>query len=198
MVDSKIDFQEVVRRMKQCSLIRSDAELARFLGISPQALNNFKKRKDFPPSLLLRFREKTGASLDWIAYGLVYDYHPVNIINQANGDHPDGGLAVKESWITSRLGVSPKDIIAVMLDGDGMEPTLSQGELLFVDTTKKSGGDAIYALTINGVVVIKRVHRRMDGTLLVSNDNPKYPLSETMLEGDANIIGQVVWRCGAM
>lgn len=191
-----LEFQGVVDRMKGIAGIQSDAELARYLEVSPQALNNFKRRGDFPPSLLLKFHDKSNASLDWVAYGSKEeDYVPVTVYDKGNKSI----IALKESWIRNALGIAPTDLIAIMVSGDDMEPTLHQGDIALVDTSRKNvGGSAVFALTYNEMAIIRRVQRKLDSTLVISCDNTKYQPEEIdpNKAPEVKVIGQVIWHCG--
>lgn len=58
--------------------------------------------------------------------------------------------------------------------------------------------NAIYAISVNGNLMVKRVQLRLDGTLVVMSDNPRYE-AEVVTPNDANqlrVIGQVVWHGG--
>ncbi len=48
---------------------KSDADVARGLGISPQALSAFKKKGKFPSNLLIKYCLSHQISIDWILTG---------------------------------------------------------------------------------------------------------------------------------
>jgi len=47
----------------------NSSQLARVLGITPQALSNYKKRGDIPTSLLFKFAAIYDVSIDWLISG---------------------------------------------------------------------------------------------------------------------------------
>jgi len=108
-------------------------------------------------------------------------------------------LAFKADWVHSRLGVPPANLLLLEASGDSMEPTISDGDLLLVSTHEPRIRDnAIYAININGDLLVKRIQRRMDGTLLVMSDNSRYS-PETLSAQQAEtlrVIGQVFWHGG--
>ena len=80
-----------------------------------------------------------------------------------------------------------------------MEPTVHDGDLLFVDTSVRNiENSRIYVLNSNDVLLVKRLSVRLDGSIDVRSDNPKYepelirPNDRTVLQ----IIGQVVYQAG--
>ncbi len=105
-------------------------------------------------------------------------------------------LAFRSEWVRSALDVSVKDLALISVKGDSMEPTLSNGDMILVDTgTRKVEDNAIYVLRYNGALMVKRIQRKVDGTLIIKSDNIVYE-PETV-EGDAvdqlHVVGRVVW-----
>ena len=85
---------------------------------------------------------------------------------------------------------------AVRITGDSMEPTLSAGDDLIVDTAvKRIRAEALYVLILDGEVVVKRAQRRINGSILITSDNERYPPEEvTPDEADKlHVAGRVVW-----
>lgn len=77
-----------------------------------------------------------------------------------------------------------------------MEPTIRHGDLLLIDTGEPRVKDnAIYALLIEGDLVVKRVQRKLDGTLVVRSDNDAYPPEEIPAAESARlgVVGRVRW-----
>ncbi len=77
-----------------------------------------------------------------------------------------------------------------------MEPTISDGAIVLIDASMRSfSGDAVYAISLDGDVRLKRLSRSLDGTILVLSDNPSYP-PERLSPADAGALrveGRVVW-----
>ncbi len=55
--------------MMQASGLKTGSSLAEALGVSPQAISNYRKRGAMPASLIIRFSEKFEVSLDWLVKG---------------------------------------------------------------------------------------------------------------------------------
>jgi hypothetical protein len=87
----------------------------------------------------------------------------------------------------SRYG---KDLAALSVEGDSMEPSLHRGDMVVCDSLGWSG-EGIYAVRMGGSGFVKRITKR-PGKLVVLSDNPKYPPQEEP-EGseDFAIIGRV-------
>ena len=94
------------------------------------------------------------------------------------------------------LGVTQRDLALIEVHGDSMEPTLSNGDLILLDTRHgKVMDNAVYALQHNGTLLVKRIQRRLDGSLVVKSDNPRYePESLTRDAAESlGVVGRVVW-----
>lgn len=105
-------------------------------------------------------------------------------------------LSFRADWVRSTLGVSVRDLVLISVIGDSMEPSLSEGDVVLLDMTTTSVLDgSIYALQLNGGLLVKRIQRMLDGSLVVKSDNARYD-TETVSEDKADrlkIIGRVVW-----
>lgn len=105
-------------------------------------------------------------------------------------------LAFQANWVKNRLGLSPEHLALVEVAGDSMAPTLSDGDLVLVDTRiDRLRDDAIYVLARDGDLIVKRLQRRLDGSVQIGSDNPVYP-PEILAAGAAEqlrVIGRVVW-----
>lgn len=105
-------------------------------------------------------------------------------------------LSFRSEWVRNALGVSLNALALINVIGDSMEPTLSDGDVVLLDTTLRGVQDsAIYVMQLNGTLLVKRIQHRLDGSLEVMSDNSRYK-PETV-SGEAinqlKIIGRVVW-----
>lgn len=62
-----IEKQDILERIKICKNLRNDADLARFLGISPATLSNWKSRGSIDYDLV--FSKCEHINLDWLLAG---------------------------------------------------------------------------------------------------------------------------------
>lgn len=105
-------------------------------------------------------------------------------------------LAFKADWVRNTLGVTQKDLALISVKGDSMEPVLSNEDLILVDMRKNRVEDnAIYVLQLNGALLVKRIQHKLDGSLHVMSDNPRYQAEVVSSEhaSDLNVLGRVVW-----
>lgn len=63
------NFKTTLDKLKEYLKARSDSDVARKLGVSPQALSSFKKQGHFPSDLLIKFCLLHQLSIDWLLTG---------------------------------------------------------------------------------------------------------------------------------
>lgn len=105
-------------------------------------------------------------------------------------------LAFKAEWVRNSLGIPQKDLALISVKGDSMQPTLSDGDLVLIDTSRKVVEDSgVYVIRLAEVLVVKRVQRHLDGSLTVTSDNPKYQPEHVSARHDTTVlvVGRVVW-----
>lgn len=105
-------------------------------------------------------------------------------------------LAFRTEWVRSELRANPANLVLISAVGDSMEPSLSSGDLLLVDKSEyKIRDDAIYVISVNGSLLVKRVQLLLDGTVIIRSDNSAYQpqtVKQPDIE-DLKVVGRVVW-----
>lgn len=61
---------DIIARMKQLTATDTDAALARYLGITPPALVQWRNKNIMPMNYCIEVAERTGASLDYVYLGV--------------------------------------------------------------------------------------------------------------------------------
>ena len=95
---------------------------------------------------------------------------------QAAHDNIVMSMVVDESWLRRHATFSSPDQLALVTGiGDSMLPTFEDGDPLLVDRgVTDIRLDAVYVLSLNDELYIKRVQRRPDGTIVMISDNKSY------------------------
>ena len=62
----------------------------------------------------------------------------------------------------------------IEVDGDSMEPTLYNGDFIIIDETKTNKIDGIYAIQLDGQLLVKRLEFNLDNTITIISDNSRY------------------------
>jgi phage repressor protein C with HTH and peptisase S24 domain len=111
--------------------------------------------------------------------------------------------AVKDYWklppaILVTLGLAAKDIAIFPVQGDSMQPTLDEGDVVFIDTRhRRPSPDGLYAIIDEiGGLAIKRLEVTSDPgaeeTLIsVMSDNPRHK-TKTWKAHELTIVGRVL------
>lgn len=74
--------------------------------------------------------------------------------------------------------------------GDSMEPTLSDGDAVIIDSSdQRITRDGLYAVRLGESILVKRIQILPDGFSMIS-DNPRYPPVHVKAFEDASIIGR--------
>jgi len=104
-------------------------------------------------------------------------------------------IAFRKDWITRKGNPSAMSVIRV--EGDSMAPSLLSGDLVLVNHDRNyvdyAGG--LYALSVNGALLIKRLEADPRGKIIrVKCDNPHYETITLDPERDQVLIhGKIIW-----
>ena len=100
-----------------------------------------------------------------------------------------------ESMIRYEGGAVPDAIRVLRVRGESMEPELSEGDRLLVDTSNRvpATGEMFVLWDGNGLVVKRVDHAAAEEpALLLKSANPDYA-DYTALAGDVHVVGKVLW-----
>lgn len=105
-------------------------------------------------------------------------------------------MAFKRDWLQRVLGISHQDIVLVEVRGDSMAGTLEDGDLALVDMRQnRLDVSAVFVIQVDDALLVKRVQRKLDGTVVIRSDNAAY--EPEVLVGaqlkDLRVVGRVVW-----
>lgn len=192
-----------------------DKDVATSLELSQANFATMKNRGKIPYSNILNFCAKKKISINWLLYnqnpGSLVDstdkywikYFPEVSVSAGGGayesDDDFESLEVP-AYFVNRLGGKDnlKNIDAINVVGDSMEPTLNDNNIIFMDKTKNDcTRDGIYAFTTIHGLFVKRIQKRVDGKLDIISDNKDYP-SQVLSNNDIKIIGKVVSSFGSV
>lgn len=198
-----------------------NAAFARTSGIPLSSLNNYLAGTAMKLGVVVRIADAAKTTVDQLL-----GREPVLI--RANSEVPEGFVPVpflevrasagigraslpaetmaashflfSQSWLRS-LGVAPQNAELLQAEGDSMYPTIHDRDLMLVD---RGYGEVvhgkIYALVVNGLVVVKRVNMLAIGGMVLISDNERYP-SETVRRDEVETLsfqGRVAWYGRAM
>lgn len=192
-----------------------DKDVAEALELSQANFATMKNRNKIPYSNILDFCALKKISINWLLYNqspnsLVdsTDKYWIKYFPEVNVSAGGGAYDAEEdaesfevpSYMIHMLGGKEnlKNIHAINVVGDSMEPTLNSDNIIFIDKAKKDNfKDGIYAFTTNHGLFVKRIQRRVDGALDVISDNKDYP-KQVLSPNELQILGKVISSFGAV
>lgn len=87
---------------------------------------------------------------------------------------------------------SPENLRMLRVQGDSMQPTISEGDWVWVDTSNNFvGSDGIYLIRMATGLAVKRLQSGLSN-IVIKSDNPTYS-DITADVGEVKIIGKVVY-----
>ena len=101
-----------------------------------------------------------------------------------------------EKWLKQLTASRPASLSVIRVEGDSMEPTLSDGDEVMVDLsdTGQRLRDGIYVIRSDDALVVKRVALGPQGRQIsIVSDNQAYPSWHDVDRRSIHIIGRVLW-----
>ena len=201
-------------------------QLADFAGVSKGLVGQwFNGSTGLGAKPLSAFDKKTRFSINWLTEGTgdKYKTHVLPAITESesedrirfprlNAEATCGAgtindhyievvdyVTVASAWAREKLGGNLNKIQVITARGDSMEPTIENGDVMFVDTAIETfEGDGLYLLWYIDGLKAKRLQSTVGGGLMIISDNSSYQ-TETVRGEDLNavrIIGRIrgAWR----
>ena len=192
-----------------------DKDVAEVLDISQMNFATMKKRNKIPFSELLDFCAKRSISINWLLYGQSPEslieatdrFYKVRYYNDVSASA--GGGSFNEVEIYEEIDIDPlflkqlggeselKNIEAIKVSGDSMEPTFSYDDVIFINRSMNDiarGG--IFTINTEHGLFVKRLQRRVDGKIDIISDNKEYQTESSDLS-HIDIVGRVVAKFGS-
>lgn len=146
-----------------------------------------------------------GQALAVPAGTVIIDRHDARAAAGRNGVLSDTAVIERvlfsEAWVRRVLRRNPGNLALLEAFGDSMEPTIADGDVIMIDVVVDDlVSGRIYVVDLSGELLVKRIQRRVNGSLLVLSDNPRYP-PEEVSAADAHhlrLVGEVVWHAHAV
>lgn len=214
-----LDINEIIEKLRDVLSSEKDKgrvfdkEIANALDISSVNFATMKKRNSIPFANILDFCALKKISINWMLYGqdpssLIdstdrywIKYYPTISVSAGGGafDNEDNfeKLDMPDFFLNLIGGAENlKNVEAINVTGDSMEPTLNNGNIIFIDKTKNDvSKDGIYAFVNENGLFVKRIQKRIDGALDIISDNKEYPI-QIAAKDEINILGKVISSIG--
>ncbi|UJW20802.1 MULTISPECIES: LexA family transcriptional regulator [Pseudomonas] len=219
--------ERIARAIKDSG--KSKSEIAKLCDVAPSAVTQWinGESKTLKAESVFALAKATGYRAEWLTFGIGPEREDGQVTGEpdekdyavipqytakgssGNGylnDHVEvlGGLAFKRDWL-KRMSLNAEHLRVIYNQGDSNWPTLSDGEVLLVDISKRdpSNGNMYALYDPDSEIIIKRLIRDLTGGWLIRSDNqdkmryPDMPISDQGMQ-DVEIIGRVVWRGGGI
>lgn len=199
----------------------SQAELGRRVKVSQPTINALVKGDSASSKHLHRIAAELETSPAWLA-GETDDMTPtalapsalealtdkldLQLVPELNLGYSMGGGTVftdyeqrgivpfQRAWLRSLASEALADLFVARGEGDSMQPTLLDGDIVLIDSGQQSilSPDRIWAVSYGDLAMIKRVRRLPGGRYLLMSDNSAVQPIECV-DDEMHVIGRVVW-----
>ncbi len=192
-----------------------DKDVATALEISQANFATMKTRNKIPFSSVLDFCALKKISINWLLYGqdpssLVDStdkywirYYPGIAMSAGGGGTLEAEdfekLDIPDYFVKMMGGKEKlKAIEAINVTGESMEPTLNDGDVIFVDISKNQySKDGIYSIHTDDGLLVKRIQKRADGQFDIISDNHVFS-NQTINKNNLTVYGKVVSSFGSV
>lgn len=216
-MDAKDDHHEILR-MRIRQLIRDKgacfASVSEMLGRSHSYIQQYVTRRS-PKCLREHDRRRIARHFNIPEWDLLLPEEQLSAAEgndlvlvppwrpQANAGGPAKGSGpaptamahpFRRAWLQDHFGPALGSLAVAPITGDGMAPTLCDGDLVLIHTGEEFHEDGIYLIEVAGQARARRMTAHPAGDRIVtSHDNPNYPHALECRPDELNIIGRVVW-----
>lgn len=204
-------FEDFFIRLCASSPIQSQTELARYLQVNRSAVTQAKERDSVPERWVYKLARDFSLDPDWLSGAdqnggqdapLSGRYHPVPQVEArlteqgafvyVHGHHAQGPYAFSTAWLQGKGDVP--SMVLLQVYGDSMEPIIHNGDHVLIDQAQNEIiAGRIYALGIEGSILIRRIER-LPQMLMLMSPNPNYPPAYVQSSNETvRILGAIVW-----
>ncbi|WP_234931101.1 MULTISPECIES: LexA family transcriptional regulator [Gluconobacter] len=215
MDDQLTLLRERGERLRQAAQSIGITHAAKAAGVPYTTLRDYMGGSEMKLSAVASLARVCGVSLDWLAFGV--GDAPITAPHAAGSsesptrgghqtvipwiDDRDEGLRVSKAWLETTVGRETTGLRLISVTGDAMTPTLREGDLAMIDTSSINvQGGAVFALRVEGNILIRRLERRLGGGIRALADHDRYPPQDLSPdEAQAlTLLGEVIWSGGPL
>lgn len=210
---NKVDT--LINRILDVTGINSQSELAKELEINRSGITHARNKNKIPDKWIVKLYRKFGLNPEWIETGvgnvfintrseqdLEFKYIPKVAARLSAGsgsfdssENIEDYLSFQTKWLAGKG--SSKDMVAMEVFGQSMEPVIREGDTVLIDQSKQVIlAGAIYAVGIEDTILVKRLEKHPNKLVLCSDNKDYEPIYLEKHETDkVRIIGKVIWSC---
>ena len=202
-----MDFGRIVEKIKDIlsneitdrKILNKD--VAKALNLTPENLSVLKKRNKIPYEEIAYFCAKRKISINWLLFDQDEEeiakntekFSIIRYFKDINASAGGGAINFDENYETIYIDkkLIDKNLDAINVIGDSMEPTIKDGSIIFIDRSIPLSSGGIYVISTNAGVFVKRINIKSNGEIELISDNKIYPIEKVKLE-EIKVIGKVV------
>lgn len=202
--------------------------VARAAGVANTTISTYSSGRDMKASIAVAIAEACGVSVEWLMTGRGEMAQNPDL--QSAPAVPDGSesiavpflqseasagtgiepvewgrdveVSVPIDFLHSLIGFIPKQIFFMKVRGDSMTPTIHTGDTVIINYAQSPLRDGIYAISVNGMAMIKRIGMKSPKTYSIISDNPFYERFDVSIkdicwgtaqpDAEVRVIGRVI------
>lgn len=204
-----ITTSALINNLKKYLGLKTDKELAEYWDIPVRRIQTWKSRNS-PISFreIINFCLQNSMDLNAIFYGkpisqkvngcpATHIQPPASAIKHADytSDQIVDVLHINREWAHHVLGITEDNLVEIRIAGNNMMPWVAEGDVVFIDISHTAVvTDAPYVLKYGNTLVVKRLIRHSDGSIVAKSDS-QYCEDELFPPDCApHIVGRVIRR----
>ena len=125
-----LDYSVIFERMLKAGNLKNSSEMARMLGLTPQAMSSYKRKGELSAGLIFKFAGICGVSIDWLLSGKgeifrsdrearpVQEVCSIALVERVTGGRGGGESLGKGGKETVREGPAPDPVDTALLNPD--------------------------------------------------------------------------------
>lgn len=201
----------LLEKMLYATKAKSRNDLAKYLGITSQAVYNAISLNKIPHNWVAKIAEQTDTPVEWF-------YENIEV-----GDQEDKKAIIQIPIVEARLSAgtgsfitdgnienslpfeakfflnkgNPENMVIMRVMGDSMQPEVMDNDYVMIDQSKTEiQPNRIFAVSFEDCIYLKRIDL-LPGKVVLKSVNPAYAPIELNIQGDMEslfrVIGKVLW-----
>ncbi|TQF71764.1 LexA family transcriptional regulator [Pseudoalteromonas luteoviolacea] len=194
-MSTELDLKnDILPRLKDLLEVTKNTEVAKALGTYPQTLNGWMDRNSVPYTQLYKLAKEKNVSLTWIldGEGELEGKSDCNDAETAIVKAVDSQNSIK---LSREFVPASKQSAYYVVQSDAMEPLISSGDTVLLNTDTVNAGDGIYVLRMNDRISICRL-QFLPRYIKAATENSSYQQFEISYDDKYELLGLVTGKIG--
>lgn len=200
----------LLKKMLYATKAKSRNDLAKYLGISSQAVYNALSLDKIPHNWIAKIAEQTNMSIEWFFEGEEDNIQEESTIIQIpivearlsagtgsfiTNDSIENSLPFDSKFIVTKG--NPENMVIMRVMGDSMQPEIMDNDYVMIDQSKTEiQPNRIFAVGFEDCIYLKRIDL-LPKKVVLKSVNPAYPPVVLDIQEDMaslfRVIGKVLW-----